>query len=171
MSEEGSANDAIDIVIYLFVLGPAVEWCLKSPRVNKGRPGSWRGISLAVALLALIATGKMAWEVGVREPNHFETLGVRVDASTTEIKKAYKAISLKYHPDKTDAPEAPAIFMRMQSAYETLKDPQARDRYNRFGKLSNDGQDSTMMNMGIFYVTWLVRCYIFCPPVPIFFSR
>jgi hypothetical protein len=158
--EASSASDAVDIVLYLFVLGPAVEWCLKSPRVNRGLPGSWRGISLAVALLALVALGKMAWEVGVREPNHFETLGVRVDASTADIKKAYKAVSLKYHPDKTDAPDAPAIFMRMQTAYETLKDPQARDRYNKFGGRGTDEPESMLMGMAVFYVLWLVMGYL-----------
>eukprot|EP00967_Tisochrysis_lutea_P061554 scaffold78903_cov43-Tisochrysis_lutea.AAC.1 len=162
MSEEGSnsSNDAIDIVLYVFVLGPAVEWCLRSPRVNKSGPGSWRGISLAVTLLALVALGKMVWEVGVREPNHFETLGVRVDASTAEIKKAYKAVSLKYHPDKTDDPQAPAIFMRMQSAYETLKDPQSRDRYNKFGAGSSSEPEPSIMNMAIFYVMWLIMGYL-----------
>ena len=97
--DEGSTGDALDIVLYLFVLGPAVEWCLKSPRVNRGRPGSWRGVSLAVLLLALVAAGKMAWESGTREPNHFETLGVRVDAGTAEIKRAYRARARELHPD------------------------------------------------------------------------
>ncbi|EOD34756.1 hypothetical protein EMIHUDRAFT_455511 [Emiliania huxleyi CCMP1516] len=158
--DEGSTGDALDIVLYLFVLGPAVEWCLKSPRVNRGRPGSWRGVSLAVLLLALVAAGKMAWESGTREPNHFETLGVRVDAGTAEIKRAYKTESLKYHPDKTDDPAAPAIFMRMQRAYETLKDPSSRDAYNRFGGKSGDDESGGMTGAAMFYAIWLVLGYL-----------
>ena len=53
--ESSGASEAVDVVLYLFVLGPVVEWCLKSPRVNAGRPGSRRGIVLAVCLLAVIA--------------------------------------------------------------------------------------------------------------------
>ena len=61
MSQESSASEAVDVVLYLFVLGPAVEWCLKSPRVNGGRPGSRRGIALAVCLLAAIAGEENRW--------------------------------------------------------------------------------------------------------------
>ena len=86
----GEHSELIDIVLYMFVLGPAIEWCLKSPWVNRGRPGSRRGILLAIALLATIAGCKLAWEIAEREVNHFTTLGVRVDASKREIQKAYQ---------------------------------------------------------------------------------
>ena len=56
-------GDAFDMVLYLFVLGPAVEWCLKSPRVNGKRPGSRRGIPPAVVLLAAIATLRLSAEI------------------------------------------------------------------------------------------------------------
>lgn len=89
------SSEIVDFVLYMFVLGPSVEWCLKSPRVNKGRPGSARGIALAVALLAAIALGKLSFDLVGREPNHFSTLGVRTDATAAEIRRAYKDISLK----------------------------------------------------------------------------
>ena len=47
--EEEAGSQAFDVILYLFVLGPAVEWCLKSPRVNRGQPGSLRGMALALA--------------------------------------------------------------------------------------------------------------------------
>ena len=119
--EESGAGEMVDVVLYLFVLGPAVEWCLKSPRVNGSRPGSRRGIALAIGLLALVAAAKLALELGQRQPNYFEVLGVRVDATPTEIKKAYKAISLKYHPDKSDDPDAHSKYMRFQGAYEVCR--------------------------------------------------
>ena len=71
-------SEIFDIVLYMFVLGPAVEWCLKSPKVNKGRATSSRGIMLAVLLLGSIAAFKLSFELVGREPNHFVTLGVRV---------------------------------------------------------------------------------------------
>ena len=42
MGEGESGGDVVDFLLYMFVLGPAVEWCLKSPRVNKGRPATTR---------------------------------------------------------------------------------------------------------------------------------
>ena len=122
--EESGAGEMIDIVLYMFVLGPAVEWCLKSPRVNKGRATSRRGIFLAVGLLTAIAAVKLSVELVGREVNHFQTLGLRVDATQTEVKKAYKRFSLKYHPDKLpDDPDAPAKFMKYQVRF--LDHPEA----------------------------------------------
>ena len=98
--EESGMSELFDIVLYMFVLGPAVEWCLKSPKVNKGRSTSRRGVLLAILLLSAIALGKLSFERVSRESNHFVTLGLRVDATPTEINKAYKHFSIKYHPDK-----------------------------------------------------------------------
>ena len=83
-------GDAFDMVLYLFVLGPAVEWCLKSKRVNGSRPGSRRGIGLAVALLAAVAAVRLSADIWGRPENAFSILGLRVDASTSEIKQAYR---------------------------------------------------------------------------------
>ena len=155
-------GDAFDMVLYLFVLGPAVEWCLKSPRVNGKRPGSRRGITLAVVLLAAIATLRLSAEIWGGPENAFQVLGLRVDASTAEIKKAYKTISLKHHPDKNpDDPKAAEKFIRYQSAYEVLKDPQARSKYNQFGpSASDDGLSSQWTSMALFYVIWFVVGYL-----------
>jgi len=136
-----------------------VEWCLKSPRVNRGRQGSHMGILLAVCLLAAVAVGKIAMELHGRDPNHFVTLGVRVDAPVAEIKKAYKAASIKYHPDKSDDPNAHAKFMKVSSAYEVLKDASSRDAYNKFGAKSSD-KETSLTSIAIFYVIWLVVGYL-----------
>ena len=136
--EQSGGGDLVDMVLYMFVLGPAVEWCLKSPKVNK-RPGSATGIALAVLLLGSIAGVKLSWELVGREQNHFEKLGVRVDASSTDIKRVYRDISLKYHPDKNkDDPDAEKKFIKYQSAYEVLKDPRKRLLYNKFGSAGLD---------------------------------
>merc|ERR1719310_1227748 len=91
----------------------------------------------------------------------FSVLGVRVDATTVEIKKAYKTISLKEHPDKNpDDPRAAEKFIRYQNAYEVLKDPQTRNRYNKWGPATTDDTPSALTSMALFYVIWLVVGYL-----------
>lgn len=157
-------GDAFDMVLYLFVLGPAVEWCLKSKRVNGSRPGSRRGIGLAVALLATVAAVRLSADIWGRPENNFSILGLRVDASSSEIKQAYRTISLKHHPDKNpDDPKAAEKFIRYQSAYEVLKDSTQRNKYNKFGTVGASdeaGLGSPMTSMALFYVIWLVVGYL-----------
>ena len=62
--------------------------------------------------------------------NHYETLGIEKDASEGDIKKAYRALSLKYHPDRNSAPEATQKFQEINAAYETLSDSQKRSEYD-----------------------------------------
>lgn len=63
--------------------------------------------------------------------DYYETLGVSKDASADEIKKAYRKLAVKYHPDKQGGDEAK--FKETAEAYEVLKDQQKRQRYDQFG--------------------------------------
>lgn len=66
----------------------------------------------------------------------YEVLGVSNDASESDIKKAYRTLSLKYHPDRNPNEEAKSIFQSIGEAYETLSDPAKRNQYDmelRFG--------------------------------------
>lgn len=64
----------------------------------------------------------------------YEVLGVSKDASTGEIKKAYRRLAMKYHPDQNpDDPEAEERFKEAASAYAALSDPEKRARYDQFG--------------------------------------
>ena len=64
----------------------------------------------------------------------YSVLGVSRDASEEEIKKAYKALSRKYHPDANPGDkEAEAKFKECNEAYEVLSDPQKKARYDQFG--------------------------------------
>jgi DnaJ family protein B protein 4 len=65
--------------------------------------------------------------------SYYEILEVPKTASETEIKKAYRALSLKYHPDRNKTPEANAISSKINEAYETLSDPQKRKQYDMGG--------------------------------------
>ena len=64
----------------------------------------------------------------------YEVLGVGRDASQTEIKKAYRRLAIKYHPDKNpDDARSEERFKQVGEAYDILGDPAKRSRYDRFG--------------------------------------
>jgi len=67
--------------------------------------------------------------------DYYETLGVPRDASTEQIKKAFRQLALKYHPDRNpdNKAEAEKKFKEVAEAYEVLSDAEKRARYDRFG--------------------------------------
>lgn len=72
--------------------------------------------------------------------DYYETLGVAKNASADELKKAYRKLAMKYHPDQNkDSKEAEAKFKEISEAYDVLKDEQKRAAYDRFGKAAFDG--------------------------------
>jgi len=80
--------------------------------------------------------------------DYYEILGVDKGAGTDEIKKAYRKIAIKYHPDKNpDDPTAEDKFKEAAEAYEILSDQDKRARYDRFGHQGVSGGGSGHMNM------------------------
>lgn len=61
---------------------------------------------------------------------YYDILGVSRDASISEISKAYRELSKKYHPDKSDDPDAEKKFIEIVNAYEILKNPITRSEYD-----------------------------------------
>lgn len=66
--------------------------------------------------------------------DYYKILNIQVDANEEEIKKAYKKLALKLHPDKNSAADAEDRFKEIKEAYEILSDKNKRDKYDRFGE-------------------------------------
>ncbi len=72
--------------------------------------------------------------------DYYEVLEVSKGATQEEIKKAYRKMALKYHPDKNpDDHTAEDKFKEAAEAYEILSDPQKRSRYDQFGHAAFQG--------------------------------
>src|SRR5699024_12772635 len=69
----------------------------------------------------------------------YDRLGVSKDASQDEIKKAYRKMSKKYHPDINKEPGAEEKYKEVQEAYETLGDEQKRAAYDQYGAAGANG--------------------------------
>jgi len=71
--------------------------------------------------------------------DYYEVLGVNRDASEEEIKKAYRRLAMKWHPDRNpDNPRAEEYFKEAKEAYEVLSDAQRRAAYDRYGHAAVD---------------------------------
>ena len=75
--------------------------------------------------------------------DYYETLGIKRDATESEIKSAYRKLARKYHPDVNKTKEAEEKFKDINEAYEVLGDKQKRQRYDSLGANWQGGADYT----------------------------
>uniref|UniRef100_A0A803M052 J domain-containing protein n=1 Tax=Chenopodium quinoa TaxID=63459 RepID=A0A803M052_CHEQI len=88
----------------------------------------------------------MSAEAQVFEP--FNILGLEPGASDSEIKKAYRRLSIQYHPDKNPDPEANKYFVEyISKAYQALTDPISRENYEKYGH--PDGRQGFQMGIAL----------------------
>ena len=84
-----------------------------------------------------------------RKRDAYEILGVPRDADEEAIKKAYRRLAVKFHPDKNPGnPEAEELFKELGEAYEILMDPDKRAAYDRFGYSAFSGSSSPGSSSG-----------------------
>lgn len=66
--------------------------------------------------------------------DYYKALNLQKGAAEDEIKKAYRKLALKYHPDKNKEPGAEEKFKEVAEAYEILSDPKKKDIYDKYGE-------------------------------------
>jgi DnaJ family protein B protein 12 len=79
---------------------------------------------------------------------HYRVLGVNQNATENELKKAYRKLALKLHPDKNSAPHSDEAFKAVGLAYGTLSDPQKRTIYDQSGEEDPDNRGGGMRPAG-----------------------
>ncbi|KAG8232512.1 hypothetical protein J437_LFUL012668 [Ladona fulva] len=98
-----------------------------------------RGLLLRLLMLCTFVTGVFCWDnedleifdlVEEVNTNFYQLLEVSEDSNLTEIKKAFRRLSLNTHPDKSDAPDAEIRFRQLVAVYDVLKDSNKREKYN-----------------------------------------
>lgn len=73
--------------------------------------------------------------------DYYKVMGLSRDSGQDEIKRAYRKLARKYHPDVSKEPDAEAKFKELGEAYEVLKDPEKRAAYDRLGANWKAGED------------------------------
>ncbi|MHA1821024.1 MAG: molecular chaperone DnaJ [Promethearchaeota archaeon] len=68
-----------------------------------------------------------------KKRDYYEVLGVDRNADTDTIKRAFRKLALKYHPDRNKSPDAEEKFKEIQEAYSVLSDPDKRAKYDQYG--------------------------------------
>jgi curved DNA-binding protein len=73
--------------------------------------------------------------------DYYDIMGVKRDATVDELKRSYRKLARKYHPDVSQEADAEAKFKEVGEAYEVLKDPEKRAAYDQLGSQWQAGQD------------------------------
>ncbi|KAI9003380.1 hypothetical protein DFJ74DRAFT_694680 [Hyaloraphidium curvatum] len=117
----------------------ALKYAKGSPSIPKaGQPKYARDrgwIYLSVVLLYLLYTLYQSVHSVTSVPNHYNVLSVQMgdDFAVKDLRRNWRKLSVMYHPDKNDDPNAEATYIQLRQAYETLNDPAKRLAYDRFG--------------------------------------
>ena len=131
----GSENTSLDLRECSLVLAPYLVEGEPAGTVGVLGPTrmDYRKAQAAVAAVSQ-QLGRQLSRRSRRRMNYYELLGVSLRRTDDEIKKAFRGLARKYHPDANpDDPAAVERFKEINDAYETLRDPERRRRYDMFG--------------------------------------
>lgn len=85
------------------------------------------------------------------EMDYYDLLGVPAEVDDTQLKKAYRKMAMKYHPDKNTSPDAEEKFKEINKAYQILSDPNLRTIYDKNGKAMADKEGGDMEDAAGFF--------------------
>ena len=133
----------------------------------------WSRVWLVVFILAWIVFLLTLLYINSLEPEEFDdpfdALGVSHTATTREIKKAYRQLSLKWHPDKNPGDAAAeATFVQLTRAYKALTDDTARENYEKYGNIDGPrkvtfGFAGGMMEQRQFVIIYVLVLFVGVP--------
>ena len=86
--------------------------------------------------------------------DYYKILGLVKGASEDDIKKAYRKMALKYHPDKNKAPGSEEKFKEIAEAYEVLSDKRKREVYDQYGEEGLKGISYSLLPAGCPLCEW-----------------
>lgn len=84
----------------------------------------------------------------------YKVLGVTPDSNEDEIRKAYRKMALKFHPDKNSDADAEDRFKEIAEAYEILADPKKRSIYDQFGE---EGETDGALTFDVSHLIYLLQ--------------
>jgi hypothetical protein len=133
------------LLIHSLVVAPIVRWITSPYRRWSRKTGLYLAI-IALVTIALIQLKRM-------DPNCYDLLEVGKDATQTEISKAFRKQSIKYHPDRVKSNDAlpfgyrapEDLFIKLQRCSELLTDPTKLSYYSRFGDTNYSFKNESVM--------------------------
>ena len=153
--DDEGADSLTSFLFYTLFVYPVCSWIL-----SPGRFSRRSAILYAVSFLAILAALKTGLEVSERGPNYFSLLGVDRLSSPSDIKKGYKLMSLKLHPDKNPSPTANEQFSFLKSASDVLLDTNGqRQTYMKFGaeglrtNANPADEMQVLLGVGVYYAS------------------
>ena len=158
--------------ITVFLVQPLTRRILtRKPKVHSLN----RRILHAVIFLAAVTVAQIVYsQSGTWGRNHFEVMELSRTASVADVKKQYKKLAVKYHPDKFEGTEEEANekFIAIQKAYGVLSNYKTKDFYDKYGdeglawleKADVDQDKEASQSIAIFYIIWAVVTYLLTLP-------